>query len=325
MLLQQRHSVEMCGSRTSFSGHVNHGGHIRSNKHSSAILVRNKTILGATGLVQGSKKYTVQGTSSSRGQRSVWRISAQNPEDGDPSSSSKAAQENLPIFPLGIVALPASQCPLHIFEARYRVLFSTLLDGDEGVDAGLVSPDKPWRGTRRFGMAYYDQQAGGLASIGTVLEIEAHSTMEDGRMLIENVGKQRFKIVDVVEEKPVLVCRVEYLDDEEDIGDDVTALGREVADLFKDVVKLSTKIKDADVDEDVLEPKELQTLGPRDLSFWVASLFAGSPYNQQALLEENSTQKRLEIEKELLENTLKYLSAQSALQSAFTDTNESDS
>ena len=76
---------------------------------------------------------------------------------------------------------------------------------------------------------------------------------------------------------------------------------------------------------DVLEPKELQTLGPRDLSFWVASLFAGSPYNQQALLEENSTQKRLEIEKELLENTLKYLSAQSALQSAFTDTNESDS
>eukprot|EP00889_Picochlorum_renovo_P007822 jgi/Picre1/34852/NNA_002318.t1 len=74
-------------------------------------------------------------------------------------------------------------------------------------------------GNTEIWYGYYDQQAGGLASIGTVLEIEAHSTMEDGRMLIENVGKQRFKIVDVVEEKPVLVCRVEYLDDEEDIGE----------------------------------------------------------------------------------------------------------
>lgn len=236
----------------------------------------------------------------------------------------------MPIFPLGIVALPASQCPLHIFEARYRVLFSTLLDGDAGIDQGLVSPDKPWKGTRKFGMAYYDQQAGGLASIGTVLEIREHSTMDDGRMLIENIGRERFKIVDVVEEKPVLVCKVEYLSDEDDTDDEsvsrLESLREEVATLFKDVVKLSTKLKEfSEADQEVLEPKELETLNPRDLSFWVASLFAGSPYNQQALLEENSSLKRLTVEKELLENTLKYLSAQSALQSLnFSGTNEQE-
>lgn len=236
----------------------------------------------------------------------------------------------LPIFPLGIVALPASQCPLHIFEARYRVLFSTLLDGDGGIDQGLVSPDKPWKGTRKFGMAYYDQQAGGLASVGTVLEIQEHSTMEDGRMLIENIGRERFKIVDVVEEKPVLVCKVEYLADEDENDEEsasrLESLREEVAILFRDVVKLSTKLKDfSDADKEVLEPKELETLNPRDLSFWVASLFAGSPYNQQALLEENSSLKRLTVEKELLENTLKYLSAQSALQSLnFSSTNEQE-
>jgi Lon protease-like protein len=228
-------------------------------------------------------------------------------------------EDVLPIFPLGIVALPASQCPLHIFEARYRVLFSTLIANEaEGIDQGLVSPDKPWKGTRRFGMAYYDQQAGGLASVGTVLEIQEHSTMDDGRMLIENIGRERFKIVDVVEEKPVLVCKVEYLpDDEESESLPVLQdLREDVAGLFKDVVRLSTKIKEIPgADADALEPKELETLGPRDLSFWVASLFAGSPYNQQALLEENSTEKRLSVEKELLENTLKYLSAQAALQS----------
>ena len=229
----------------------------------------------------------------------------------------------IPIFPLGIVALPAAQCPLHIFEARYRVLFSTLLAGSQGIDQGLVSPEKPWKGTRRFGMAYYDQQAGGLASVGTVLEIQDHSSMEDGRMLIENVGKERFKILQVVEEKPVLVCKIEYITEDDDSEDTIVKLGQEVASLFKDVIKLSTKLKEAEVEPEVLEPKELESLGPRDLSFWVASLFAGNPYNQQALLEENSTEKRLSVEKELLENTLKYLSAQSALQSAFGGEGES--
>jgi hypothetical protein len=32
----------------------------------------------------------------------------------------------------GMVALPAADVPLQIFEARYRVLFNTLLDGEEG-------------------------------------------------------------------------------------------------------------------------------------------------------------------------------------------------
>lgn len=248
------------------------------------------------------------------------------PQNTQPRFSSRLlpraspSSELLPIFPLGMVALPASQCPLHIFEARYRVLFSTLLDGDADIDQGLVSDDKPWKGTRRFGMAYYDQQAGGLASIGTVLEIREHSTMEDGRMLIENVGRERFKIKDVVEEKPILVCEVEYLEDEEpetaSYVEEAGVLRDEVAQLFRDVVKLSTKLKDIpDADPELLEPKELETLSGRDLSFWIASLFAGSPIQQQAILEENSSLNRLKVEKELLENTLKYLSAQSALQS----------
>ena len=41
-------------------------------------------------------------------------------------------RERLPIFPLGIVALPAADVPLQIFEARYRVLFSTLMAGAPG-------------------------------------------------------------------------------------------------------------------------------------------------------------------------------------------------
>jgi Lon protease-like protein len=41
-------------------------------------------------------------------------------------------REQLPLFPLNLVALPTIECPLQIFEARYRVLFTTLLAGSEG-------------------------------------------------------------------------------------------------------------------------------------------------------------------------------------------------
>ncbi len=79
----------------------------------------------------------------------------------------------LPIFPLGVVALPSASVPLQIFEPRYRVLFNTLLDGAEGVEEGLVQKDSPFCGARRFGMCFLDGD-GRLASIGTVLDIQEH-------------------------------------------------------------------------------------------------------------------------------------------------------
>ena len=248
--------------------------------------------------------------------RAVTAQSSSN-DEAPPSPPSSNTTLRLPIFPLSVVALPGANTPLQIFEARYRVLFSTLLDGVEGIEDGLVSPDKPWKGTRRFGMCYFDQQANGLAAIGTVLEITEHSLMEDGRLLINTIGRERFKIENVVEERPVLVCEVEVLPPDDSDSQEAKTLAEEVADLFRNVVRLSVKLREAPVPPELADPTQLTTLRPEMLSFWVASLFAGNPYNQQALLEEEDTIKRLKLEHELLSDTLKYLSAQSALQSAF--------
>jgi Lon protease-like protein len=231
--------------------------------------------------------------------------------------SSSGERVRLPIFPLSVVALPSANTPLQIFEARYRVLFSTLLAGVDGIDDGLVSEDKSWKGTRRFGMAYFDQQANGLAAVGTVLEITEHSLMEDGRLMINTIGRERFRIEDVVEERPVLVCDVEILPDDDDKSDEAVLLAEQVAELFRNVVRLSVKLREAPVPPELADPTQLTTLAPSDLSFWVASLFAGNAYNQQAILEEDNTIQRLKTEEELLSSTLKYLSAQAALQSAF--------
>jgi ATP-dependent Lon protease len=153
--------------------------------------------------------------------------------------------------------------------------------------------------------------------VGTVLEVTEHSMLEDGRLLVQSVGRERFQIREVVQEKPLLICDVAQLPEDDDTSEEAAALAVDIATSFRQVLRLSAKLRDAPVPAGVADPVQLQDLGPRELSFWVASLFAGNPYNQQALLEEENTLKRLATEQELLSSTLKYLSAQTALQSAF--------
>lgn len=50
----------------------------------------------------------------------------------------------MPIFPLDVVALPMFEIPLHIFEARYRALFNTLLHGNEGLDDAMIDETSPF-------------------------------------------------------------------------------------------------------------------------------------------------------------------------------------
>ena len=38
--------------------------------------------------------------------------------------------ERFPLFPLGMVLLPAEVVPLHIFEERYKQMIGECLDGD---------------------------------------------------------------------------------------------------------------------------------------------------------------------------------------------------
>ena len=120
--------------------------------------------------------------------------------------------EVLPIFPLNMVALPGSSIPLNIFEARYRVLFSTLLSGDDDVDEGLVNPDAAWHGTRTFGMCAVSGQ-GQMAAVGCTCYIDKHKSWKDGQILIECTGKERFVVTELVQERPIVLCKVDTLED----------------------------------------------------------------------------------------------------------------
>jgi Lon protease-like protein len=224
-------------------------------------------------------------------------------------------RKTLPIFPLSVVAFPAATVPLMIFEARYRVLFNTLLSGMEGIEEGLVQTESPWCGSKRFGMCYVDNE-GRMASIGSTLEISEFANVPDGRLFVTSKGKERFKVLKVVAEKPILLCEVEVLKEDEET-EEAKQLSLEVADLLRNTIRLNVKMQNIETKEDQIEPEELSTLGPRDLSFWVASFFSDVKLLQQNLLEEEDTVRRLQKEKDVLTETVRYYSAASALKSAF--------
>lgn len=79
--------------------------------------------------------------------RAVTTVRATAPAEAS-KSTRRSPQVALPIFPLGNVAMPCGSMPLHIFEARYRVLFATLLEGSEGVNTDLVDVESPFKARR---------------------------------------------------------------------------------------------------------------------------------------------------------------------------------
>lgn len=203
----------------------------------------------------------------------------------------------LPVFPLPeVVLFPGSPLPLHIFEYRYRMMMASVLETD-----------------KRFGVLMWNPQEGRPAAVGCCAEILRHERLPDGRMMILTLGQQRFQVLNYVREKPFRVALVEWIEDESPT-EDIQSLASEVKELLQDVVQLSAKLTDQEVDL----PDKYPAL-PREFSYWVASNFQGAPLEQQALLEMQDTAGRLRRESEILASTRSHLAARTALKDVFKD------
>lgn len=106
---------------------------------------------------------------------------------------------DLPLFPLNTVLFPGMPLTLHIFEERYRQMIQECVQsGDpfgvvlikEGVEASGPLPE-PHR-------------------VGCVAEIAQVQSLNDGRMNIVAVGRERFQIVSLNYDRPYLRGMVEH-------------------------------------------------------------------------------------------------------------------
>jgi ATP-dependent Lon protease len=211
------------------------------------------------------------------------------------TSSSSIAVRELPLFPLPeVVLFPGRPLPLHIFEFRYRIMMNTVLEGD-----------------RRFGILLWDPQTGQPSNVGCCAEIIQCQRLPDDRMRILAMGKQRFRVLDYVREKPYRVGLVEWMQDQ--VSDqDLRPLAQDVSELLDDVVRLSAKLTDQ-----AIELPESLPDSPLDLSYWIASYLYGACEEQQALLEMQETAARLEREADILRSTRNQLAARTVLKDTF--------
>lgn len=204
--------------------------------------------------------------------------------------SSSVAVRELPLFPLPLVLFPGRPLPLHVFEFRYRIMMNTILESD-----------------RRFGVLMWDPSQDKVAAIGCCAEIIHYQKLPDDRMKMLTLGQQRFRVLDMVREKPYLVGLVEWIEDKP-TDRDLKDLAKNVEELLNDVVRLSGKLMEQNIDL----PEDIPSL-PRELSFWVASNLYGVAAEQQALLEMEDTAARLEREMEILTSTRNHLAARTVL------------
>ena len=211
------------------------------------------------------------------------------------TSSSSIAVRELPLFPLPeVVLFPGRPLPLHIFEFRYRMMMNTVLQSDS-----------------RFGVLMWDPTDNTAAAVGCCAEIINYQRLPDDRMKVLTLGQQRFRVLEYVREKPYRVGLVEWIEDKP-TDRDLRPLATDVAQLLKDVVHLSSKLTGQEIEL----PDNIPSL-PTELSYWVASNLYGVASEQQALLEMESTEERLERETEILTSTRNHLAARTVLKDTF--------
>ncbi len=103
----------------------------------------------------------------------------------------------LPLFPLQAVLLPGAELPLHIFEDRYKEMMAEVI-----------------RDRREFGVVLANEK--GIVNTGCSATVDrVVRQYPDGRMDILTLGRRRFEIVRLNDERAFLRGAVEFFDDEE--------------------------------------------------------------------------------------------------------------
>ncbi len=102
----------------------------------------------------------------------------------------------LPLFPLNVVLFPGMVLPLHIFEPRYREMINRCIEQDQPFGVILSGEDEDGAG---LGLPY---------EVGTAARITRVERLEGGRMNINAVGAQRFRIMELDRSRAYLTAKV---------------------------------------------------------------------------------------------------------------------
>ena len=170
-------------------------------------------------------------------------------------------EDELPLFPLGMVALPGEPVPLHIFEPRYRTMIGQCLEAE-----------------REFGIIWLAEDE--LKPIGCACAIEeVLERHPDGRLDILTRGTGPFALVRRLEHLPYPAGTVRFLDDDDEPVNE--SVEREARESYAELVARATDRRP--------EGDELDELD----SYAMAASIDFGPEVKQGLLESRSEEDRL--------------------------------
>jgi Lon protease-like protein len=198
---------------------------------------------------------------------------------------------DIPLFPLGLVLFPNQLLPLHIFEDRYKRMIGECLEEDTEFGVVLIKQGR---------------EVGGGAvpfTVGTTAKIVNVERLPEGRMNLQVMGQEPFRVVNVTQQDPYMRGEIEPL--ERDVGeteglDSVIASVKEQFSAHLGILaRLSERERvNLDLDQDA-----------ESLSYLVASVLAIQMPEKQELLELTQAGKRLRREATLLNRENRALQA----------------
>lgn len=185
----------------------------------------------------------------------------------------------LPLFPLGSVLVPTQVLPLHVFEARYRILMTRLADPESPAELGVVLIE---RGS---------EVGGGDVRVetGTVAHVIEAEELPDGRWVALLAGSHRFRVVTWLPDDPYPHAEVEEVaDDPWDPADD-GPLAR-ATDCVRDALALASQLGDMSA-----RPAFGLSPDPAVAAWELCALAPLGALDRQRLLEARSWSSRLDL------------------------------
>ena len=181
---------------------------------------------------------------------------------------------SIPLFPLpGVVLLPGTMLPLHIFEPRYRTMVADALEGDRTIGMAMLKPGEE-----------AESEAPQIYRVGGAGEIVESERLEDGRYNILLEARFRFRVLQEAPPDPYRVARVEevrsvpFADPSEQ-----ARIRSNAAALFDEVAR-----------ELELPPLPSETLAPERLASEIALRLRYTPQELQSILETDALAARFE-------------------------------
>ena len=197
------------------------------------------------------------------------------------SQESPSPEPLLPLFPLELVLFPRTPLALHIFEERYKEMIGDCLRNDWEFGILLVHDDS-------------------VVNIGCTASVtQVVRRYPDGRMDILVLGRRRFEIRTLNQEKSYLRGRPRFFEDDETEPPD--------SDMRQHGVQLYGRLMELLKSENQSAEKPSPAVDDPQLSFQMMDRLPASPEWKQNLLELRSEHERLTRVVGYLQHLVDYL------------------